>query len=167
MKYLLLLLTAAFAFGQEKTDEAIALEAIKPVIAAVIAGDYKVSIDAMYGPMVEDAGGKEELLKQTELIMKQVDIRFLTYTIVEDAVKIVRGVERKYAVLPSELVLGTAAGQIKVWGFQFGVEVAPKTWQFVDGAGLSNLVLEEYFKDFPADYELPQPRQELVEQGTK
>lgn len=156
---LLLLLPPAVSASEEKV-----LAALQPVAEAAVKGDFTTGVALMYDPVAKDYGGKEALLKGVEAVKAQLEaqkIKMIRFELLKP-VRFVKSSVRQYAIVTTATDAETPKGTIRMHGFQFGIEVAPGKWQFLDGARTTKEVVEKYFPDFPKSEKLPERRHEML-----
>jgi hypothetical protein len=146
-------------------NEAAVLALLKPVSDAMMRGDFTPGIDIMYEPAANDLGGRKKLLEAVATVKTQFEaqkLRIVKFDLVAPF-RFVSGKERRYVIVPTLMEIDSPKGLARAQGFQFGVEVAPGKWQFLDGARVDQAVLKKYFPDFPAEEKLPERKQGFVQ----
>jgi hypothetical protein len=153
----------ALPFGAA-ANEAAVLALLKPVAEATVRGDFTAGIEIMYEPVANDLGGKQKLVEAVatvKVLLEEQKMRIVKSEFTPPF-RFVNGKQRRYVPVPTLTEIDSPKGTVRAHGFQFGVEVAPGKWQFLDGARVNQAVLKKYFPDFPADEKLPERKQETV-----
>lgn len=161
----LFLLTTSLASASEEKVLAI----LQPVADATIRGDFTAGVAVMYDPVAKDFGGKEALAAAAETVKAQLEaqkIKMIRFDLLKP-VHFVKTSVRKYVIVKTATDAETPKGTIRMHGFQFGVEVEPGKWQFLDGARTTKDVVEKYFPDFPKSEKLPERRHEMLAPPTR
>ena len=145
-------------------NEQTVLSLLRPVADATLKGNLTAGIDLMYEPVVADFGGKEKVLEAAEALktqMAELNMKMVRFDMLQPF-KFVKSETRHYVVVPTLVEMDAPAGLVRAHGFQFGVEVEPGKWQFLDGSRLTPAVMKKYFPDFPATEKLPERRREII-----
>jgi hypothetical protein len=145
-------------------SEQTVLGILRPIADAALKGDLTAGINIMYEPVVEDFGGRKKVLEAVEVFKTQMEEQKMTMVRFDllQPFRFIRGQTRHYVIVPTLTEIEAPAGVIRAHGFQFGIEVEPGKWQFLDGARLTAAVVKKYFPDFPADEKLPERRREIT-----
>lgn len=127
-------------------------------------GNFAAGIDIMYEPLAQDLGGKQKLLADAGTIKGQLEAQNLKLVRQEfvPPFRFVQGEKRRYVIVPTLTEMQSPSGLMRARSFQLGVEVAPGSWQFVDGVQVTRALINKYFSDFPATEKLPESRRETV-----
>jgi hypothetical protein len=162
-----LLLFTQIACRAEADLEAIKAEALA-CNNALKSGDFETLADKTYPKVVELMGGKakmvEEMKKLTENWKKQ-GIQILSNDVEAPKEVIGDGADRA-AILPTKMVIKTAANTVTSPGFLLGISAdSGKTWTFVDGsqAAQNRQLLPKALQEI----KLPEIEQAKVEENKK
>lgn len=164
MRALLILASFLFLSLSAEANEATVRAALKPAMEATLRGEFEPSLDIMYEPVLEDIGGRakmREAVKTLKEVMAKQKLEFRKFEL-QEPYRFVKGEKRQYVIVPTYVEMETPDKLIKMHAFQFGVEVAPGKWRFLDGAKTDMAVVQKYFPDYPTREKLPARKQEVV-----
>jgi hypothetical protein len=152
-----------FSLAATESEDAV-LAILKPVADAAMKGDFSGGIQVMYDPLAQELGGKQKLIASVGLLKGQLEAENLKLVRQEfvPPFRFVQGAKRRYVIVPMLTEMQSPKGLIRARSFQLGVEVAPGSWQFVDGTNVNRALLDKYFSDFPATEKLPENKRETV-----
>ena len=152
------------AAAAETAGEQEVLAILKPVADAAMRGDFAAGIEIMYDPIAQELGGKPKLIQSLRALTEQLQANNMKLVRQEfvPPLRFVQGAKRRYVLVPTLTEMQAPAGLMRARGFQLGVEVAPGSWQFVDGAQVNQPLINKYFSDFPAGEKLPARTQETI-----
>lgn len=80
-----------------------------------------------------------------------------------DTPTIITTAKQSYAIVPTRMVVVVGGQRAESYNFQFGIlEPGAAGWTYIEGSRVNNAILEDWFPDFPLDYQFPRvSRQKL------
>jgi hypothetical protein len=138
-------------------DDAVIDKVMDRIASGFKAGDDSYSVEVMYRPVLEALGGKEVLLAAGKKIreqMKDQNMQIISWKTLKPY-QYVSTKERRYAIIPYELIADVGGKRIKQTSYQLGIKTSSGPWQFLNGDKMTPTAYEKLFPDFPKSTKLP------------
>ena len=127
---------------------------------AVKSGNLTYPIEVMYTPVLNQMGGKAQLLavaRATQEQMKMQKVSYLSWK-AQKPYTYVSGTTRRYAIIRYEAVFDAAGKKLQVRNCLLGIKAANEAWQFIMGDQLSPEFNNQFLPDFPRNVVMPKPQ---------
>ena len=124
---------------------------------AVKSGNLAYPIEVMYTPVLNQMGGKQQLLAVARLTQEQMKAQKVSYVswAAQKPYTYYNGQTRKYAVIRYEAVFDAAGKKLKVRNSLLGIRESGKPWQFIMGDELNPVFIKQFLPDFPRNVTMP------------
>jgi hypothetical protein len=132
--------------------------------------DVRTLLDASYGSdpepvlrlthpaIIEELGGSDKAraaFRQAMGTVKRVGLKIEKFEFPSPPT-FVEGERRRFAIIPTRLVVSAGQQHLDSRNFQVGVyDPIEKKWTYVEGSKFDAKLRSRYFTDFPTDYEFP------------
>jgi len=124
-------------------------------------GDAAAIVDLTYGPVVEEAGGREKMIAAVGPGLTMFEV--LDFTVGEPGDFHTAG-KQTFVVVPISVSVQVETLKVKGNSYLFGISAdAGATWKFVDGQGLSDEAeRKKLFPELPAGLKLPPLEEPMI-----
>ena len=133
------------------------------LMAGYLANDYSYSFDVMYAPLLDSMGGREKIMAMLPALKEQA--KQMRISVISWAPKkpytYLRGKGRWYAVIPCVSEMSMTGQKVKISSFWLGIKNDGAEWQFVGGEKIIPAVWQNFFPDFPKDFEVPKTQRQI------
>lgn len=129
------------------------------MLQAALKDDYTTVVQFTYAPAINQMGGREQALAQTQAAMRDARERGYAYTeyVLETPTPLHRVERRLYIAIPTRFILNSPQGKLAGRSYLLGIsDDRGTTWTFADGAGLTDPARRiTLFSDLPPELVLP------------
>ena len=128
--------------------------------AAVKSDNLTYPIEVMYTPVLNQMGGRDQLLavaRATQAQMKAQQVSYISWK-AQRPYTYVNGKVHRYAIIRYEALFNTPGRKLKVQNCLLGIKVSNNTWQFLMGDQLSPEFNNQFLPDFPRTAVIPRPK---------
>jgi len=153
-----LVLAAGCAAADEPPEIATVRNLARVMGDATMQGDYAKVIDHTFDGVVNELGGRDEAIKQTEaamMLMTAQGFALKSFELGPLGDLHTEG-DNTFIVVPTEIKMGSPKGEVVLKGYLLGISSdAGETWKFVDGYGMNDDIRERVLPKLPASLVLP------------
>jgi hypothetical protein len=148
------------AIAEDSLDPAQVVQRdVKRLIDALYAGDVDTVIGFTHPTIVRMMGGAQPARAATQQALQQVSnlgmkVEELSFP---KPPQFLEGGGRKFAIVPTLMIISANGQRIESLNFQLGVLDSPSTsWKYVEGSRVNKQNVQTLFPGFPADYDFPE-----------
>lgn len=131
---------------------------VRTLLEASYGSDPEPVLRLTHPAIIEELGGSDKAraaFRQAMSTVKRVGLKIEKFEFPAPPT-FVEGERRRFAIIPTRLVVSAGDQHLDSRNFQVGVyDPIGKKWTYVEGSKFDAKLRSRYFKDFPADYEFP------------
>lgn len=160
-----LILIGDFTLGEGETpeiagvsDAATVRSEVTDMKNAIYQFDAEAALKYMHPKIVATMGDDETakaVMEATCAKLKAAGMKLETLSVGDPV--FLETEEIAFAIVPTEIVLEVKGARFEVLNYHLGIRENGKAeWKYIDGSHLNQQLVQEFFPDFPSDYELPE-----------